>query len=170
VLESILAVLLWGGITYLAIGLIDLIYQRYAFKKQMRMTKQEVKDEYKQSEGDPQIKGWLRRRQREILMNLISQEVPGATVVVTNPTHFAVALKYDGEVSPAPLVVAKGADLMAKRIKEIAYQHDVPVQENKEVARFLYYNVDIGHEIPADLYQAVAEILAAVYQANNSRS
>lgn len=170
VLESILAVLLWGGITYLAIGLIDLIYQRYAFNKQMRMTKQEVKDEYKQTEGDPQIKGWLKRRQREILMNLISQEVPEATVVVTNPTHFAVALKYDGEVSPAPLVVAKGADLMAKRIREVAQQHNVPVQENKEVARFLYYNVDIGQEIPAELYQAVAEILAAVYQANNRRT
>lgn len=169
VLDAILAVLLWGGITYLAIGLIDLVYQRYAFKKQMKMTKQEVKDEYKQTEGDPQIKSWLKRRQREILMNLINKEVPEATVVVTNPTHFAVALKYDAEVSSAPLVVAKGADLMAKRIKELAQQHNVPIQENKEVARFLYYNVDVGKEIPPELYQAVAEILAAVYQASNRR-
>lgn len=167
VLEAILAVLLWGGITYLAIGLIDLIYQRYAFKKQMRMTKQEVKDEYKQSEGDPQIKSWLKRRQREILMNLISQEVPEATVVVTNPTHLAVALKYDAELGPAPRVVAKGADLMAKRIRDLAIQHDVPIQEDKPVAQFLYHHVDIGQEIPAELYQAVAEILAVIYQADH---
>jgi flagellar biosynthetic protein FlhB len=169
VLAAILSILLWGALTYLAIGLLDLIYQRYAFNKQMRMSKQEVKDEYKQTEGDPQIKGWLKRRQREILMNLVSQEVPKSTVVVTNPTHYAVALKYDAEVSPAPVVVAKGADFMAQKIKEIAAQNNVPIQENKEVARFLFNNVEIGQQIPAELYQAVAEILATVFRLNKKR-
>ncbi|MEG6617315.1 flagellar biosynthesis protein FlhB [Peptococcaceae bacterium 1198_IL3148] len=169
VLEAMLAILLWGALTYLAIGLLDLVYQRYAFNKQMRMSKQEVKDEYKQTEGDPQIKSWLKRRQREILMNLVSQEVPKSTVVVTNPTHFAVALKYDADVKPAPVVVAKGADFMAQKIKEIAAQHNVPIQENKPVARFLYNNVEIGQEIPPELYQAVAEILATVYRLNQKR-
>ncbi|MBM7854224.1 flagellar biosynthetic protein FlhB [Desulfohalotomaculum tongense] len=169
VLEALLAVLLWGGIAYLAIGIIDLIYQRYAFQKEMRMTKQEVKDEYKQTEGDPQVKAWLRRRQREMLMNLVQQEVPNATVVVTNPTHYAVALRYEAEKGDtAPKVVAKGADFMARKIKEIAEENNVPVQENKEVARFLYHNVEIGQEIPPQLYQAVAEILAAVYRLNRS--
>ncbi|MBO8137498.1 MAG: flagellar biosynthesis protein FlhB [Desulfotomaculum sp.] len=166
-LEALLAVLLWGGIAYLVIGIIDLIYQRYAFQKQMRMTKQEVKDEYKQTEGDPQIKQWLKRRQRELLMNLVQKEVPEATVVVTNPTHYAVALRYKAEEGDtAPVVVAKGADHMAQKIKQIAEKHNVPIQENKEVARFLYHNVDIGQEIPPELYQAVAEILAAVYRMN----
>lgn len=169
VLEGLLAVLLWGGLTYFAIAVLDLLYQRYAFQKQMRMTKQEVKDEYKQTEGDPQIKAWLKRRQREILMNLIRKEVPDATVVVTNPTHFAVALRYEEEKNAAPVVVAKGADFLARRIKQIALENNVPIQENKETARFLYYNVEIGQEIPPELYQAVAEILAAVYRANAAR-
>ncbi len=168
-LDGLLAVLLWGGMTYFAIAVIDLIYQRYAFQKQMRMTKQEVKDEFKQTEGDPLVKSWLKRRQREILMNLIQKEVPKATVVVTNPTHYAVALRYDDGKTPAPVVVAKGAGFMAQRIKQIAIDHNVPIQENKEVARFLYHHVDIGQEIPPELYQAVAEILAAVYQANRAR-
>ncbi|MTI80179.1 MAG: flagellar biosynthesis protein FlhB [Firmicutes bacterium] len=165
-LEALLAILLWGGLTYLAIGIIDLLYQRYAFQKQMRMTKQEVKDEHKQTEGDPQIKSWLKRRQREMLMNMVQQEVPDSTVVVTNPTHYAVALRYETEEGDtAPTVVAKGADYMAQKIKQIAQDHNVPIQENKEVARFLYNNVEIGQEVPPELYQAVAEILAAVYRA-----
>lgn len=170
-LEALLLILFWGGLAYLAIGILDMVYQRYDFEKQMRMTKQEVKDEHKQSEGDPQIKAWLKRTQRELLTNLVQKEVPQSTVVVTNPTHFAVALKYDAEQSAAaaPVVVAKGADHMAQKIKQIAIDNNVPVHENKEVARMLYYNVEVGQEIPTQLYQAVAEILAAVLRANNRR-
>ncbi|WP_031518108.1 flagellar biosynthesis protein FlhB [Desulfofalx alkaliphila] len=169
-IEALLLILFWGGLTYLVIGIIDLIYQRYAFQKQMRMTKQEVKDEHKQTDGDPQIKSWIKRRQRELLMNAVQKEVPEATVVVTNPTHFAVALKYQPEGDQnAPVVVAKGADAMARKIKEIALEHDVPVQENKEVAQFLYYHVEIGQEVPPELYQAVAEILATVYRLDRNK-
>ncbi len=163
VLAVAIKVLLWGATVYLGIGLLDLLYQRYAFKKQMKMSKQEVKDEFKQSEGDPQIKGWLRRQQRQLLANLVRKEVPQATVVVTNPTHYAVALKYEKDMD-APLVVAKGADQLAKQIREIAEQHNVPVIENVEVARFLYANVEIGQGIPIEMYKAVAEILAMVFR------
>lgn len=168
VLTVALKVVLWGAAVYLGIALLDLMYQRYAFSKQMRMSKQEVKDEYKQTEGDPQIKGWLRRRQRQLLANLARKEVPQATVVVTNPTHYAVALKYEQPMD-APLVVAKGVDQMAKQIREIAKEHDVPVIEKKELARFLYANVEIGQAIPMEMYQAVAEILAMVYRLKNQK-
>lgn len=168
VLTVALKVVLWGAAVYLAIALLDLLYQRYAFSKQMRMSKQEVKEEYKQTEGDPQIKGWLRRRQRQLLSNLVRKEVPQATVVVTNPTHYAVALKYEQPME-APMVVAKGVDLMAKQIREIAQKHDVPVIEKKELARFLYANVEIGQSIPVEMYQAVAEILAMVYRLKNTK-
>lgn len=173
VVEALLIVLFWGGVTYLFIAILDLIFQRYDFLKNQRMTIQEVKDELKQSEGDPQIKAWLKRRQRDLLMNTIKEEVPKATVVVTNPTHYAVALKYNTDSAlqanadmVAPVVVAKGADLMAQKIKEIARQHNVPVQENKEIAQFLYHNIEIGQEVPPELYHAVAEILATVYRLN----
>lgn len=168
VLTVALKVLLWGAAVYLGIALLDLVYQRYAFQKQMRMSKQEVKDEYKQTEGDPQIKGWLRRRQRQLLMNLVRKEVPRATVVVTNPTHYAVALKYEQPMA-APLVVAKGTDQLAKQIRQIAKEHNVPVIENVEVARFLYAHVEIGQAIPITMYQAVAEILAMVYRLEQKR-
>ena len=169
VMESLLLVLFWGGVAYLAIAVLDFIYQRYEFQRQMRMTKQEVKDELKQTEGDPQIKAWLKRRQRDLLMNVIEKEVPKATVVITNPIHYAVALKYDIDAVDkaadhlAPVVVAKGADYMAQKIKEIALENGVPIHRDREVARFLYHNVEIGQEIPPELYKAVAEILAIVY-------
>ncbi|ABO50903.1 flagellar biosynthetic protein FlhB [Desulforamulus reducens MI-1] len=166
VLTIALKVILWGAVVYLGIALLDLLYQRYAFQKQMRMSKQEVKEEYKQTEGDPQIKGWLRRRQRQLLANLARKEVPQATVVVTNPTHYAVALKYEQPMD-APVVVAKGTDHMARQIREIARKNEVPVIENVEVARFLYANVEIGHAIPMEMFQAVAEILAMVYRMKN---
>ena len=168
VLTVALKVILWGATVYLGIALLDLLYQRYAFKKQMKMSKQEVKEEYKQTEGDPQIKGWLRRRQRQLLANLVRKEVPQATVVVTNPTHFAVALKYEKDMD-APLVVAKGTDQLARQIREIAQQHDVPVIENVEVARFLYANVEIGQGIPVEMFKAVAEILAMVFKLKNQK-
>ncbi len=153
-----------GGGSFLILALADYYYQRYNFYKNLRMTKQEVKDEYKQTEGDPQIKGWLRKRQREVAMNRIRQEVPRATVVVTNPVHYAVALRYEEGVTPAPLVVAKGAGDIAHRLKEIAVENSVPVVENPPLARVLFQQVDVGKEIPAELYQSVAEVLAMVFR------
>lgn len=163
VLSVALKIILWGATVYFGLALLDLIYQRYAFKKEMRMSKQEVKDEYKQSEGDPQIKGWLRRRQRQLMSNLIKKEVPQATVVVTNPTRFAVALRYQADMD-APLLVAKGTEQLAKFIREVAQDNNVPIIENVEVARFLYANVEVGQTIPMEMYQAVAEILAMVFR------
>ena len=151
----------------LIIGFADLIYQKLKFKKDMRMTKQEVKDEYKQSEGDPQVKGKIRRKMQETSMKRMMQDIPNADVVITNPTHFAVAIKYDREVSSAPLVVAKGADNLAQRIKDIARENNVEIVENKPLARMLYFNVNIGDEIPPELYQMVADVLAHVYQTKN---
>ncbi|MBE5934365.1 MAG: flagellar biosynthesis protein FlhB [Lachnospiraceae bacterium] len=151
----------------LGLGVADLLYQKIKFKNEMKMTKQEVKDEYKQTEGDPQIKGKIRRKMQESSMRRMMQEIPEADVVITNPTHFAVAIKYDKSVSAAPLVTAKGADHLAQRIKEIAREYKVEIVENKPLARMLYYNVEIGNEIPPELYQMVADILAHVYQAQN---
>jgi flagellar biosynthetic protein FlhB len=128
------------------------------------MTKQEVKEDMKRSEGDPLIKSKIRQKQRQMSQHRMMREVPKADVVVTNPTHFAVALKYDSERGAAPIVVAKGQDLIAKRIKEIAQDSNIPIVENVQLARALYASVEIGDEIPAELYQAVAEILAYVYK------
>ena len=129
----------------------------------MKMTKQEVKDEYKNSEGDPQIKGKIRQRMREASRRRMMQAVPEADVVITNPTHFAVAIKYDADTQKAPVVIAKGADYLAQRIKETARENKIEIVENKPLARMLYNNVDIDQEIPPELYQAVAEVLAIVY-------
>lgn len=151
------------SIVYLFIGFADLFYQRYKFKKDMRMTKQEVKDEYKQSEGDPHIKGKIKAKMREAAQRRMMQSIAQADVVITNPTHFAVAIRYDKEHASAPIVVAKGADFVAQKIKEKAREHHVEIVENKPLARMLYANVEIGDEIPAELYQMVAEVLAYVY-------
>ena len=129
------------------------------------MTKQEIKDEYKQSEGDPQIKGKIRQKMQEASRRRMMQQFPEADVVITNPTHFAVAVKYDTEVASAPIVVAKGEDFLAQKIKEVAKEHSVEIVENKPLARMLYYNVEIGEQVPPELYQAVAEVLAMVYHA-----
>ena len=147
----------------------DFVIQKRIFKKDMRMTKQEVKDEYKQMEGDPKIKSKIKQKQREIASRRMMEAVPNATVVVTNPTHLSIALKYeDGEMN-APKVVAKGADMVALRIKEIAKENDVPIMENKTLARMLYEKVEIDEEIPHDMYQAVAEILAMVFNLKNKK-
>lgn len=146
------------------IAVLDYAYQRYTHEKRLKMTKQEVRDDAKRTEGDPQIKGKIRQRQREVAQRRMMAEVPKADVVVTNPTHYAVALKYDADRSPAPIVVAKGQNLIAQRIKAIAEDSNVPIVENVQLARALYASVEIGDEIPADLYQAVAEILAYVYR------
>jgi flagellar biosynthetic protein FlhB len=155
------------SIVYLLVGLIDYVYQKRKFKEDMKMTKQEVKDEYKNTEGDPQIKGQQRRKMQEASQRRMMQDVPKADVVITNPTHFAVALKYDAEAGHAPVVVAKGADYLAQKIKEAARENHVEIVENKPLARMLYHNVDIGAEIPPELYQAVAEVLATVYRMKN---
>jgi len=152
---------------YLLIGLVDFIYQKLKFKKDMRMSKQEVKDEYKQQEGDPQVKGKIKSKMRETSMRRMMQKMPDADVVITNPTHFACAIQYDKEKAAAPVLIAKGADHLAQKLKDIAKEHNVPIVENKPLARMLYYNVEIDTEIPQELYQMTAEVLAYVYQLKN---
>ena len=156
------------SIIYLTIGIADYIYNKYKFKEDMKMTKQEVKDEYKNTEGDPKVKAQQRQRMREVSMRRMMQDVPKADVVITNPTHYAVAIKYDAETARAPIVLAKGEDYLAQKIKEAAKEHHVEIVENKPLARMLYANVDIGQEIPPELYQAVAEVLAMVYNMKNA--
>ena len=152
-----------GAIVVLAI--LDYFYQRYEWERDLRMSKDEVKEEHKSTEGDPLIKSRVRLAQRELSKKRMMAAVKTADVVVTNPTHLAVALKYEAGKMTAPVVVAKGAGLIAERIRELARHHGVPVVEQKFVARTLYKLVDIGKEIPSDLYRAVAEILAYVYRA-----
>ena len=152
------------SVAYILIAAADFIYQKWKFREDMRMTKQEVKDEFKNTEGDPQIKGKQRQRMQEASRRRMMQSLPQADVVITNPTHYAVAIKYDPERYDAPYVVAKGADYLAARIKEIAKDNDIEIVENKPLARMLYANVEIGQIVPPELYQAVAEVLAFVYR------
>ncbi len=148
---------------YIIIAAADFGYQKWKFHKDMMMTKQEVKDEYKNTEGDPQVKGKIKRRMMEASRRRMMQKLPEADVVITNPTHYAVAIKYEPTERDAPYVIAKGEQYLAQRIKEIAKEHGVEIVENKPVARALYHNVEIGESVPPELYQAVAEILAFVY-------
>ncbi len=148
---------------YMLIAALDFAYQKIKFKNDMKMTKQEVKDEYKNQEGDPQIKGKQRQRMMEASRRRMMQQLPEADVVITNPTHFAVAIKYEPEVYDAPYVVAKGADYLAQKIKDVAKENHIEIVENKPLARMLYANVDVGSVVPPELYQAVAEVLAFVY-------
>lgn len=148
---------------YMIIAFLDFAYQKWKFMQDMKMTKQEVKDEYKNQEGDPQVKGKQKQRMREASMRRMMQQLPEADVVITNPTHYAVAIKYDPDKYDAPYVLAKGQDFLAQRIKEIAKENDIEIVENKPLARMLYANVDIGGLVPPELYQAVAEVLAFVY-------
>lgn len=149
---------------YVALSIFDFFFQRFQFERSMRMSKEEVKDEMKQQEGNPQVKGKLRERGRAIAFRRMMQKVPIADVIITNPTHFAVALKYDASTMHAPQVVAKGVDQIALRIRETAREHDVPIVENRPLARSLYQTVEIDGFIPGDLFQAVAEVLAYVYR------
>jgi flagellar biosynthetic protein FlhB len=151
------------SVVYLIIGIVDFIYQKLKFTKDMKMTKQEVKDEYKNSEGDPQIKRKIRTKMMEVSQRRMMQRLPEADVVITNPTHFAAAIKYDKETAEAPVLIAKGADYLAMKIKEAARENKIQIVENKPLARMLYYNVEIGNEIPPELYQMTAEVLAYVY-------
>lgn len=155
------------SVLFVIIGIADFGYQKWKHLHDLRMSKQEVKDEMKQSEGDPQVKGRIRQKMREGARRRMMQELPKADVVITNPTHFAVAIKYDKEKAEAPYVLAKGADYVAATIKEAAKEHKIEIVENKPLARMLYYNVEIGEQIPPELYQMVAEVLAYVYSVKN---
>ncbi len=157
------------SVVYVILGFLDFFYQKRKFKNDIKMTKQEVKDEYKDTEGDPEIKGRQRQKMREVSQRRMMQQVPKADVVITNPTHIAVAIQYDSEHSEAPRVTAKGEELVAQRIKEVARENNVDIVENKPLARALYTTVDIGAEIPPELYQAVAEVLAVIYNKKHKR-
>ncbi|SHJ91416.1 flagellar biosynthesis protein FlhB [Paramaledivibacter caminithermalis] len=155
------------GIALLILAILDYYYKKWEHEKGLKMSKQEVKEEYKQTEGDPKIKSKIKEKQRQIAMRRMMQDVPKADVVITNPTHFAVALTYNEDAHDAPKVIAKGQDLIAQNIKKIAKENDIPLFENKPLARRLYYTVDIGEFIPPDLYHSVAEILAYIYSLKN---
>lgn len=142
----------------------DFLFQWWQFEKKLKMSKQEVKEEYKQMEGDPQVKSKIKQRQQQMAQSRMMQEVPSADVIIRNPTHFAVALKYDQDKNRAPVVVAKGADYLARKIVEIGEANDVYCMENPPLARALYAQVDVGREIPYELYDAVAEVLTVVYR------
>ena len=146
------------------ISLADFIFQHFKHEKDLKMTKQEVKDEYKNAEGDPKIKGKIRSKQRQMSAMRMMARVPEADVVITNPTHYAVALKYEEGGKTAPLVIAKGIDHIARKIKEVAMENDVQIVEDKPLAQSLYNLCEVDDEIPADLYQAVADILVFVYR------
>ena len=147
----------------MVLGFLDYGYQKWQTTQDLKMSKQEVKDEMKQSEGDPQIKGKIKQKQRQMAMSRMMQEVPKADVIVTNPTHFAVALQYHKGMQ-APLVIAKGQDFVAQKIKKLARESSVPIVENRPLARALFASTNIGDAVPAELYQAVAEVLAYVYR------
>ncbi|MDR3231590.1 MAG: flagellar biosynthesis protein FlhB [Synergistaceae bacterium] len=161
--------LLWDlamrlAVMLLIMGLVDYMYQRWDFEKSIKMSKQEIKEEYKQMEGDPQVKNKIRQKQRELAKKRMMSSVPKADVVITNPTTLAVALLYNREVMTAPRIVAKGKGFVARKIRELAEAHGVPIIENKPLAWALYEGVEIGEEVPEDLYRGVAEILAMVYR------
>jgi flagellar biosynthetic protein FlhB len=163
-LEGISSIALNACIAFAILSVLDYLYQWWSYERELRMTKQEVKEEFKQMEGDPKLKGRIRQKQREIGMRRMMHQVPDADVVITNPTHFAVALLYDEATGKAPVVVAKGRDFVALRIKKVAEEHNVHIVEDKPLARSLYESTEIGEEIPIDMYKAVAEILAYVYR------
>ncbi|KZX64602.1 flagellar biosynthesis protein FlhB [Stutzerimonas sp. KH-1] len=161
---------LWMACGLIIIAAVDVPFQLWSNKQKLMMTKQEVKDEYKDSEGKPEVKSRIRQLQREAAQRRMMQAVPEADVVITNPTHFAVALKYDGDKGGAPRLVAKGGDFVALKIREIAQEHKVTVLESPALARAVYYSTELDHEIPAGLYLAVAQVLAYVYQLRQYRA
>ncbi|RVT67085.1 flagellar biosynthesis protein FlhB [Niallia taxi] len=157
-----------GALLFLA--LFDYLYQKYDYEKNIRMSKQDIKDEYKNVEGDPLIKSKIKQRQREMAMRRMMQDVPTADVVITNPTHYAICLKYDEDKYDAPYVVAKGVDFLAQKIKLIAKEHEVITVENRPLARALYSQVDVGDIVPEEFFKTVAEILAYVYRTKKQHS
>lgn len=156
-------------IILIVLGVGDYAYKRWQNERDLRMSKQEIKDEYKMVEGNPQIKQKIKEKQRQMAMSRMMQEVPKADVIITNPTHFAVAIKYDRNKYDAPYVIAKGQDLVAARIKKIATEKNIPVVENKPLARELYATVQVGRTVPESMYHAVAEVLAFIYKTKHKK-
>ncbi len=155
------------SLAFLVLAAIDYAFQKWDYEKKLKMTKEEVKEERRQYEGDPLVKGRIRSLQRELARKRMMQEIPKADVIITNPTTLAVALRYDPDKMSAPRVVAKGARLLAQKILELAKKHDIPIVEDKKLARILYRSVKLGEEIPVALYQAVAEVLSYIYRLKN---
>lgn len=151
----------------LFLAVLDYMYQRYDYEKNLKMSKQDMKDEYKNSEGDPLIKSKIKEKQKQMAMQRMMSEVPNADVIITNPTHYSIAIKYDEDKASAPYVIAKGMDDVALKIREIAKEHDIATVENRQLARSLYEVIEIGDIIPEEFYQAVAEVLAYVYRLEN---
>jgi flagellar biosynthetic protein FlhB len=170
VTSSVVLSLLWKAVfVFVALGVLDFIRQRRRLEKQLRMSKQEIREEMKESEGNPQVKQRIRRIQRDLARRRMLKDVPKATAVIVNPTHYSVAIRYAVDSPGAPTVVAKGKNYIARRIREIAEDHNVPIVENQPLAQALYKTADVGQEIPAQLYRAVAEILAYIYRLMNGR-
>lgn len=167
-LDLLRSIVIKISIFLVVLGVADYFYQRYEHTNQLKMTKQEIKDEYKEMEGDPEIKGKRKQRHRELISGSI-QSVQDASVIITNPTHLAIAIRYDLDQDEVPIVLVKGADHMAKLIREKAKEHDVVIIENKPIARSLYKTTDAGEAIPFDMYQALAEILALIYQLEENK-
>lgn len=166
--DVVFNLVLRSSIVLVVLAVLDYIYKKWEYEKELKMSKQEVKEEYKQTEGDPLIKSKIKEKQRQFAMSRMMQDIPKADVVITNPTHFAVAIAYDDNLDSAPKIIAKGQDLIAQNIKKAAKENNIPLYENKPLARSLFYNVEIGEVIPQDLYEAVAEVLAYVYSIKNS--
>ena len=163
--------LLWrAAFGFGVIGVLDLLRQKRRYTKSLRMTKHEVREEFKETEGNPQMKGRIRRLQRDAARRSMMKEVPKATAIIVNPTHYAVAIRYELEAMAAPRVVAKGRNYLARRIREIATEHQVPIVENQPLAQALYKTAEVGQEIPPHLYRAVAEILAYIFKLMNRRA
>lgn len=159
-LNVVFKVVVW----LIVLAVADYIFQKFQLEKQLRMSKEEVKEEYKTTEGDPQLKSRIKQKQRQMSMARMMQVLPRADVVITNPTHFAVALQYDSGTMTAPMIIAKGQDRMAERIKEAARENNIVIVENKPLAQSLFHSTEIGDTVPAELFQAVAEVLAFVYK------
>jgi len=167
---SIVGTLMWrAAALFMVVGLADLIWQRSRYMKRLRMTKHEIRQESKEQEGNPQMKMRIRRLRRDLLRRQMMKEVPTATAVIVNPTHFAVAIRYTVDTAGAPKVVAKGKNYLALRIRQKAIEHQVPIVENPPLAQALYKSVEVGQEIPGELYRAVAEILAYIYRLMGGR-
>jgi flagellar biosynthetic protein FlhB len=167
--DSLMSLMWRAAMLFALFGIVDLFRQKRRHQNQLKMTKQEIRDEYKEVEGNPLIKQRVRRIQRDLARRTMMKEVPKATAVIVNPTHYSIAIRYSMESQAAPTVVAKGKNYLAKRIRELALEHNVPIVENAPLAQALYKSVEVGQEIPAHLYRAVAEILAYLYRLMNGR-
>jgi len=173
-IEHAVTMIAWAfliiSLSMIAISLVDVPFVLYDYTQKLKMTLQEVKDEMKNTEGKPEVKGRIRQLQREISQRQMMKDVPTADVVITNPTHYSVALKYDPSRGEAPVMVAKGADFVAFKIREVAKEHEVPILSSPALARALYFSTEIGDEIPAGLFKAVAQVLAYVFQLRSYRN